>query len=343
MKAAKVIVIGTLIAILLQNLVFLYVEKIYLSGESNYNIQKVDNTANSESLKINVNKDAEDIRVSFNGKYISYMDDGKLIICNWANGEKNEYKKVSGEISYYKWLTDCNKIIVIEKVIDGGNTYFIPISYDAKTDKTNELTDFDLNEVKIKSKSSDAKVSSVAFSTVSSSLYINIEDKNGKSDLYYANQMNQLEKVKSDENIGNMAVPTTSSNVIMEISNKIFDSGKKSNIDVPSVSNPKILGADKNDKVYFCNDNNGKTDMIHCANLSENSYRWSKIKLKAEENIDDIFVDYSGRIYVNNSSKKVVDELTISKEIKYEGELLQSYSEGVISKKGNEIIKNKLK
>lgn len=341
MKAAKKIIICTLLGVLLQNLIFLYVEKIYLGGESNYNIQKVDNTANSKSLKTNISENAEDIRTSYDGKYISYMDNGKLIVCNYKDESKNEYKEASGKIEYYKWLTDCNKIIVIEKMIENGDTYFVPISYDAKTNKINELTDFDRNEVKIKSSSLGAKVVSVAFSTVSSSLYMNIEE-DGMNNLYYANQMNQIEKVRSNENIGNIAVPTTSSNVIMEESNKIFDLSKNNNLEIPSENNPRILGADKDDKVYLYNDNNGKTDTIYYANLSEKSYRWNEIKLKSEEDIKNIFLDYSGKIYINNPSKKTANEIISGKEIKYEGDLIGSYSEGVISKNGNEIIKNDL-
>lgn len=342
MKAGKGIIICTIIGVILQNLIFLYVEKVYLAGSNKYNIEKVESNSSAENLEIDIDNKAEDVRTSYNGRYISYMKDNKLEICDSKDGSKKEYKENSGKLVYYKWLTDCNKIISIEKTVENGDIYFVPISYDAKTGQVNEITDFNMNEVKIKSDNSGAKVDLIAFSTASSSLYIKIKEDNEKSNLYYADQMNNLQKVKSNVAIGNITVPTTSCDAVMELDNKISILNNRGEINVPNVSNPKILGSDKNDKVYFCNDNNGKTDVIYYSNLTENNYKWSKIKLKSQESITNIYVDYSGKIYINDSSEKKVKELTKSKEIKYQGEFQQTYSEGIISKKGNKVIKNKL-
>ena len=56
----------------------------------------------------------------------------------------------------------------------------------------------------------------------------------------------------------------------------------------------------------------------------------------------DIYIDYSGKIYINNESTSSALELTTGKTIKYKGKLLQSYSAGLISLDDNKLVKNKL-
>ena len=337
MKVLKRILICTVFGIIIQNLAFLYIEKVYLVSNNSYAIKKVE-TSNAANMECTINANADDIQISHDGKFISYIIDGSLKIFNTKDEKENSYKEVKGKIVYYKWLTDCNKIIAIEKVIDNKGQYFIPISYDAKIGEGNEVTDFDMKEIKIKA-SDSARIDLVAFSTASSSLYIKVNNGDEKSDLYYANQMNDLEKVKSDAVIGNMVVPITSSNVVMESNNKISILNDTDNLKIPNIAKPKILGTDKNNKVYFCNDSNGKTDMIYYGDVTEKNFKWSRIKLKNEENINDIYIDYSGQIYVNYPKEKKLKELKKDIDINYEGEFLQTYSEGVVSKDGNKIIK----
>lgn len=339
MKIVKRIIIATIIGAIIQNLIFLYIEKIYLVNRSDYSIQKVDSNEAADNLEINISEGAEDIRASYDGRYISYMINNNLEIYNTKDGSKNIYKEVIGKLACYEWLTDCNKMIVIEKIIKGGTQYFVPISYDGKSSEASEITDFDMNEIKIKCGSSQSKVDKVAFSTASSSLYIKVENENGKSDLYYANQMNQLEKVKSEASIGNIVVPITSTNAVIEMENKISILNGSNNITIPNVPNPKILGTDKNNKVFFCNDNNGKTDIIYYADITEENYKWSRLKLKTEEKISDIYIDYSGKVYINYPSENKIKDVKDNKEYEYEGEFLQTYSEGIVTKDKNKIIK----
>ncbi len=54
---------------------------------------------------------------------------------------------------------------------------------------------------------------------------------------------------------------------------------------------------------------------------------------------EDIIVDYSGKVYINDKSAGSVLELISKKTIKYEGDLLQSYSKGIISINGNKLTK----
>ena len=57
---------------------------------------------------------------------------------------------------------------------------------------------------------------------------------------------------------------------------------------------------------------------------------------------EDISIDYTGRIFVNDSESKIVNELTSGQSVKYEGDYVQIYSKGVISRLGNKLLKNEI-
>lgn len=341
MKVVKTLFICTVIAVLIQNLIFLYVEKIYLVNKSSYEIEKVETSGQSEAMEISINEHADDVRISYDGTFISYMLNDTLEIYNAKDNRKDTYKEVSGKLVYYKWLTDCNKIIAIEKIVKSGKQYFVPISYDAKSGQGSVITDFNMNQIKIKAKDSQ-KIDLIAFSTASSSLYIKIKDEDGKSDLYYANQMNELKNIESNKAIGNIVVPVISSNAVVENNNKISILNSNNSITIPNSQRPKILATDKNNKVYFCNDNNGKTDMIYYADVTEKNYKWSRFNLKNQEAISDICIDYNGKAYINYPEENRIKDIKSGTDIKYEGEFLQTYSKGIVTKKDGKIIKKKI-
>ena len=70
--------------------------------------------------------------------------------------------------------------------------------------------------------------------------------------------------------------------------------------------------------------------------------KWNVLSLSKAVLKDDIFIDYSGKIYINDSDEKAVTELTTRKTISYEGEFVQIYSEGIIYKSENKLIKIQL-
>lgn len=57
---------------------------------------------------------------------------------------------------------------------------------------------------------------------------------------------------------------------------------------------------------------------------------------------EDIMIDYSGKVYVNDSSNSTVTEIMGNSSIKYEGAVIQPYSKGVITKVGSKLIKNEV-
>jgi hypothetical protein len=323
------------IALIIQQSVFLLVDKVYLASDLNINAEKVEEEENVSDKKseIDIKTGASGIKMSSDGRYVSYVDNSKLMILDSSTNQEEECKIDSGaQVVFYKWLNDEKNMIIIQKVKENGIYYFEPISFDAKKGEARDLADFDLKKVRIKLDSSKDQIENVVFSTLTHSLYIKVKKANGKCDLYYANVMNQLKKVKSDTILGSIVVPTTSTNAVIEEGKNTTILNTKGTISIPNV----------NDNVYFGEVSGSKIKNVYYAVLSGSNRKWNEFKLASPVNKEDIIIDYSGKVYVNNKSESKVLELTSNKSLNYKGDLLQSYTNGVVSKEGNKLIKIKL-
>jgi len=345
MKKIKRRLMWFIIALILQQSIFLYVEKVYLSTDLNIKAEQVQDQENlaDKKTEIDIKKGLNEVKLSSDGRFISYLENSKLEILDSNDNKEKECTIDNGaEVVFYKWLNDEGNMIVIQKIKDKGVYYFEPISFDAKKGEARNLADFDLNKVRIKLESSKDEVDNVVFSTLTHSLYIKVKKSSGKYDLYYANVMNQLKKVKSDKVIGSVVVPTTSTNAVMEEGSTITILNTKGNLSIPNVKAPKILGVDVNDNVYFGEVADNKIKNIYYTVLSDKNRKWNELKLTKPVDKEDIIIDYSGKVYVNDKSAGSVLELTSNKSIKYKGDFVQSYSKGIISRVDNKLMKNTL-
>ena len=333
-----------IIALILQQSIFLYIENVYLGTDLNIKAEKVEEKENSADKKteIDIKKGLNEVKLSSDGRFVSYLEDNKLKILDSNDNKEKECETDNGaEVVFYKWLSSENNMIVIQKVKEKGVSYFEPISFDAKKGETRELADFNLKKVRIKLQNSKDEIDDVVFSTSTNTLYIKVKQSDKKCDLYYANIMNELNKVKADKTIGTVVVPTTSTNAVMEEGSNITILNTKGNLSIPSVKVSKILGADVNDNVYFGELVDNKIKEIYYTVLSDKNRKWNELTLTKSVDKEDITIDYSGKVYVNNKSESSVLELTSNKLIKYKGTFVQSYSKGIISRVGDKLIKNK--
>lgn len=333
------------IAFIFQQLVFLFVDKVYLASDFNFNFQKVEEQEDPADNKteINIKSGIDEVKLSSDGRYVAYMEGGKLKVLDGGDDKEKICETESGcDIAYYKWLNEEDNILLIQKVKENGAYYLIPTSYNAKKGETTEIANFDRKIVKIKLDSSKDEVNNVAFSNLTHILYIEVKKSTGKCDLYFGNIMSEVKKVKSDRNITNIVVPTTNANAVIEEGTSLSIANTKGTVTIPNVKNAKILGADVNDNAYFGEVSGDKIQKIYYTVLSDKVRKWNELKLVEPVSNEDIIVDYTGKVYVNDKSKKTVIELTSNKSIKYKGDLVQSYSKGVISRENNKLIKNKL-
>ena len=333
------------IALILQQFIFLFVENVYLATDLNIKPEKIQEKENlaDKKTEIDIKKGLSEVKLSSDGRYVSYLENNKLKILDSSDNKEKECGTDSNaEVVFYKWLSNENNMIVIQKVKENGVSYFEPVSFDAKKGEARELADFDLKRVRIKLQNSKDQIDDVVFSTPTNTLYIKVKQSDGKYDLYYANIMNQLKKVKADIVIGSVVVPTTSTNAVIEEGSTLTILNTKGTLSIPNVKTSKILGVDINDNVYFGEVGDNKIKNIYYTVLSDKNRKWNELKLAKTVDKEDILIDYSGKVYINNKSDNSVLELTSDKLIKYKGDFIQSYSKGIISRVDSKLIKNKL-
>jgi len=333
------------IALILQQFIFLFVENVYLGTDLNIKAEQIQEKENlaDKKTEIDIKKGLKDVKLSSDGRFVSYIENNKLKILDSNDDKEKECETDNGaEIVCYKWLSNENNMIVIQKVKENGVFYFEAISFDAKKGAVRELADFSFKKVRIKLQNSKDEIDDVIFSTSTSSLYIKVKQSDGKFDLYCANIMNELKKVKADKYIGNVVVPTTNANAVIEEGSAITILNTKGYLSIPNIKMAKVLGADVNDNVYFGEVVDNKIKNIYYTVLSDKNRKWNELKLSKSVDKEDIEIDFSGKVYVNNKSESNVLELTSNKTIKYKGTFVQSYSKGIISRVDNKLMKNKL-
>ena len=339
MKILKKLLICLCVALIVQQSVFIYIENVYLGANSDIKVEKLEEKEIKKdiSTEVSIDEAAEKIAISSNGKYISYMVNNQLKIEDSSDG--NVKNAESKDIVFYKWITNQNYLIAIEKIKYYGSYYFKPISIEAKTGEARELSDFSLENIKIELDNEKDKIDDVIFSTGTHSLYIKVGKSNGKSDLYYANVMNELKKVRQNKHIDDIVVPLSKSKAVMEMDSKITILDSPNNISVAGVKKAEILGTDNNDYVYFGEVKDNKVVRIYYSEVNEGKEKWQSLNLIKPVNEEDIFIDYYGKVYVNDKEEKKVLELTTNQTITYKGELIQIYNKGMVTKDDNKIIK----
>lgn len=348
MKSIAKIFIWTFIALLMQHGIFLYIENIYLDTDVDITAKKVEEEPVKEVNEENENEiilpeSVENISVSSDGNYVAYTKNNELKVFDNTKKQENKFKcEINGIIENYSWLNDEDLMLVIQRVKEDDGVYFEPISYDIKKNEARELVDFNYNKMRIPVNNEDDRIENIAFSTSTHSLYIKIRKANGLCDLYYSNVMNQVNRVRYNKEIGNIVVPRANTNAVMEMGDNSTILNEPGYINIPDVDVSRLLGIDKDDNIYFGKEEDGLVTSIYNTNLNNEENRWNSFALKNPVDKDNIFVDYNGKIYINNESDKSVSEITKDRVISYEGDFLQTYNDGFISKKGNKIIKNNI-
>ncbi|SHK08412.1 hypothetical protein SAMN02745163_03183 [Clostridium cavendishii DSM 21758] len=355
-KKIRLIVGWTIIAILIQNAIFLYIDKIYLTSDlklkvGNINKKKVED---DKEIKVDIDSSAENIAASYDGKYVSYKLDNKLKIKSLNDNKdttidldeliKDDTKRTvkNREIVYYNWFESDDSMIIMQKLVQNGRSYFEPIAYNAKKNEVRELSDFNMKKLQIPVNSKEDTVGDIAFSNLTHSIYIKIDKSKSRSDIYYANVMNQLKKVKNNSQVSDMAVTTTNTNLITEEGNKIRVLNRKNEIKIQNEKTLKILGTDSNDNLFIGAGSDTKINKVFFGEINDNKNDFKTLNLPVAVNKKDIFIDNQGKVFINNKDKsEIIDISNGNKSYKYSGDVIAVYNKGLILKSNNSIVRTK--
>ena len=341
MKSLKRIVTWIIFSLIVQTIGFIYVDKFYLSTNTSIRMKKVEKNKKDDkkSVEVPIPEGADHVNVSFDGKYVAYYINGELKVISTKDGEEKKIAFDEGvEISFYKWLSDRNRMLIAEKHTGKENGFKL-FYYDVDRDEKDKVKDLTWADDK-------SEVEDIQASTLTNVIYIKVSRSGGRSSFYWINIMKEMRNVYTKAHIvGNTALLPHEDKLLYEdtIYNKIYSTNVENSITIKGVDKPRLLGVDIDDNVYIGSLENDKITKIYYGNLETPTSEWKVMPLLQPANRDDIFVLEAGKVIINDNLRGMVKEVATGKEYSYPGRFVQIYNNGVASIKEGKLIKTSFK
>lgn len=189
--------------------------------------------------------DASDIAFSFDGKYCTYIFDGKLSILD--TGKNKTIQTISEASDITNAMLMCNRNILIYLTIgnlSSANDILSVYTYNIDTGITVKQKSFNVPK--------NTGISNLGYSTATSTVYFvarNLSDPNSGDTLYYLDIMKSLHSQPLGFCVNHIVMLNKSVKFYYEDPNNILFSRLKA---VNGIDNKiKLLGCDKNDTVYM--------------------------------------------------------------------------------------------
>lgn len=321
MKLYKKIIAWAILSIILQIGGLFVLDNFVFKHSSKFKSNKIDiEKQNTKDINVIIPNGAENVNISYNGKYLTYYEKDTLYIEESKTGTKTEVKtEDNGEILYYKWLSDRDRLIIAEKVVKDGETVIQLITYSPKDSSVSYVTSICDYE-------DDMKVMKITESTFTSVYYVDIYRGGLKSMVYRIDINNDKSRVSLQASVlGNMQVIPHVDRLVYEdeINNKFYVTSPNKQLTFNSNKNLTLLGIDRNDVIYIGELNGEKISSIIYGKVDEDTSSWKTVNLEAVVNRKDIYFNNESEILINDNLKGAVKNLTTGLEVEYEGKLVQ--------------------
>lgn len=321
MKLFKKIIAWAMLSIILQIGGLFILDQFVFKLSSDFKSKKIDIEADkTKDINVNIPTDAESINISYNGKYLSYYLDGKLYMEDTKAGTKNEVEtENNGEILYYKWLSDRDRIIIAEKIEKDGVSKIHLITYNPKNSSESFVSE-------VCTYQQNMEVKKITESTITGVYYVNIYKGGMKSTVYRIDINNDLSKVSLQADVlGNMQVIPHIDRLVYEdeVNNKFFVTSPNKELIFNSNKNLTLLGIDREDVIYIGELNGDKISSLIYGKIEEDTSTWKTLSLEAVVSRNDLYFTDNSEILINDNLKGSVKNLTTGNEVEYEGKLIQ--------------------
>jgi hypothetical protein len=345
----KFFVIGLIAIIAMQTVVLFYLDKVYFLDNSQYVASKIEILSKSQitEMKASISSSINNLTYSFDGKYISYVDNNFIKVINLESGETNIIAPNKGmQITNFKWIYDRNRLIIAEKSTSTNNTpYFKLYYYDTNDNSITEIYDNVHNKsIKIPVLNNQERISQIEMSTLTNLIYLKIASSIQLSRIYIINIMAQKSSTSLfTHNIGNVGVLKADDVLVYEnsTSDHVDYTGSTLPITIQGESNFKLIGIDNNDTVYLALISGGKVATVYYGNVLNNN--WQNINLPEPVSLSNITLTGNGDVFINNSSTLTLSNLKTGQTIQYNGKFVGMFDGGYICRTNNEVIRKTFK
>jgi hypothetical protein len=328
-----------ILAVIVNVLLLSFLEYGYLSNNGSFVVesgQQEESNPEIKNISIQLPDGAEDIKVSYDNLYISFLENNKLIIKEFESGKDvKSLPNFEGELNYYKWLADRDIIIYGIKIPNNGVSNFKVLLYDVENERTMD------NFPEIHGLPEVSTIKNIQSSAIINCTYVKIKTSDTRCRIYKYNIMNYLTRVMT----------TNAETDIMGLFNinKVFytDSEKKIQLlngdtgATESFANKyryELIAVDSLDIAYFgILDESGNIKEILAGNLKDfENHEFSQYPLLPSIKVGDIFVTDIGNIYTYNRFDKITD-IKSKEETQINGRPLFVRDEGIITRFDNKI------
>ena len=341
MKIVKHLAIWVAISLIVQLGALFYLDKYYLVAQTKFKSKEVfEATPKKQDVKVKIPTDATQINISYEGTYLSYMQNGSLIVVNTTNNDTKTFSPAAGNtISMYKWLNDKDRVYVVERTESNFQLYY----YDAVKDASALVKNITYS-------TRYSSVTAIGSSAMTNMDFFKINRGETTSYIYYKDIMNNVGSVDTvTSRIGKMYTLLRKPEVIYEdtyngkIYDTVYDSSSYYPINISGSKVNALIGVDDSDNVYIGDVVNNLVDKIYYGNLKDTTDKWQSIALAAPTDPNNIFVTQAGDICVNNPAKNQVLSLKSNNITAYKGTFIEMSDAGIISNDKGILVKTMYK
>ncbi|MBP1744338.1 MAG: hypothetical protein H6Q58_1316 [Firmicutes bacterium] len=338
MKIFKTITIWAMLSLVLQMSGFFYVNNYFLSDETNIKVSKlVKNTDEKKEAEVFVPEEAENISASYNGRYMAYYDSDVLKIVTMSTGEEKTVEfDEDVEVSYYRWLSDRNRMLIAEKHKTSSGINFELSYYDVDKDTKDAIETLTWA-------GKNAEVSDIEASPLTNLIFIKVALNDYTSSIYSLNIMEDKKKVSTVvDTIGNIGIVPHVDKLYYEdaANSRVYATGSKNRITVGNAEKTTLLSVDNNDNVYIGELAVDNTVVrIYYGQAGADTSTYSLVELASSYFREDICISNDGKIYLNDNLKGTITDSATGKEYVYPGIFIQIYDGGIMSLSENQVMK----
>lgn len=341
MKIIKRIIAWCLISLCFQVSALFVLDRFVFKQSSKFNSKKVElNKPYEDKINIKIPNSAENIKISFNGRYMSYDKNGELVIVETKTGsEKSVRTGKNGKIMYYEWLPERDRIVIIEKSKKKGKEAIQLATYNPKNFETTYVTELCSYE-------NGMKVRCVTESIFTNVYYVYISNSDVNDRCYRVDVNNdKFDVLFKCNNFGRMdVIPHTDRLVYDDLSNNvIFVTSPDRKLKFKTNNNIRLIGIDRNDIIYVGQQKDNKIFSIFYGKVDEDTDKWKSINLDSPVDADSIYFNSDSNIIVNNLLEGKIKNITTGKEYEYVGQFIDVKDNFIALNDGGKLIFKKLK
>lgn len=340
MKYILRVISWALLSLVIQVSVLLYLDKVYFKHSSDaIQITEVKNVIKSKDLNVEIPTDAKQIQSSFDAKYITYIQNNKLMIINTDACTTKEIITNNGEeLLYNNWIPRNNIIMVAtKKTNSSGNSTINVYTYNAKNDMENDiykdLVTYD----------DGMGVDSIVSSLQTGVTYVSVSRDKITSKIYRIDTNGKMTSIKEKvPKLGSMkAYQHKDVLVYQDELNKVFyyyTNGKVTKLNFDGMGDLALLGVNNDNSLVMGVMTDGKVTNIISGQIAADPKTWTySITLENPVLPKYINVAENGDILVNDCLKGQVLNLTKQSAVSYEGKFVDLNDKVITSLVDNRI------